>query len=112
MDNILKRTPRFDININTRTKNILIIQRWKYNWIANGFSDWTYAEKKKMHEEFEKEMGHVWNQKANLRPIGSSIFAKNHKQSIFKISFDIQWVTNNGHWEVEVKKSSSKRLFS
>jgi hypothetical protein len=104
MDNIVKRTSRFDINIDTRTKNILIIQRWKYNWLSNGFSDWTYEEKKKMHEAFEKEMTHVWNERAYLKPTGNSVFANIHKLSSFKVSFDIQWVTSFAHWEVDVKK--------
>jgi hypothetical protein len=108
MNNIVKKTLHFDININTIANDILIIQRWKYNWLANGFSNWTHAEKKKMHEAFEKEMIQVWNQKARVKPSGNSLFVKKHKQSVFKIAFDIQWVTSFAHWEVEVKKVAPK----
>jgi hypothetical protein len=108
MNNIVKKTLHFDININAIANDILIIQRWKYNWIANGFSNWTYNEKKKMHEAFEKEMIEVWNQKARVKPSGNSLFVKKHKQSVFKIAFDIQWVTSFAHWEVEVKKVAPK----
>jgi hypothetical protein len=108
MDNITKRTPHFDININTRNKSVLVIQRWKYNWLANGFSEWTYEEKKKMHEAFEKEMARVWNYRANLKATGRSAFAKKHATSSFRLTFDIQWVTSTGHWAVEVKKMAPK----
>jgi hypothetical protein len=108
IDNITKRTSHFDININTKTNSILIIQRWKYNWIANGFSEWSYEEKKKMHEAFEKEMVRVWNNRANLKPTGRSAFAKKYSSVSFRLTFDIQWFTSVGHWEVEVKKLAPK----
>ncbi len=108
MHNITKRTSHFDIDINTRSNSILIIQRWKYSWNNNGFPDWSYEEKKKMHEAFEKEMARVWNNRTNLKPTGRSTFAKKHGNSSFRVSFDIQWFTSTGHWTVEVKKVSTK----
>ncbi|KAF2507617.1 hypothetical protein EYY60_16815 [Flavobacterium zhairuonense] len=104
MGHIVKKTPRLDIDINIESKNIVVIQRWKYNWIANGFGDWNYIEKKKIHEAFEKEMDRVWNRKASLKVVGSSTFAIEHKNDIFKLFFDIKWAVNNSHWNVDVIK--------
>ncbi|MBP1221987.1 hypothetical protein [Flavobacterium sp. 1355] len=104
MGHIIKKTPRLDIDIDTENKNILVIERWKYNWISNGFNNWGYTDKQKMHKAFEKEMDKVWNRRARLKVTGSSKFAKDEKNAIFKLSFDIQWTVVNPHWNVDVIK--------
>ncbi|OUL60266.1 hypothetical protein [Flavobacterium sp. AJR] len=108
MEHIVKRTPRLDIDIDTKNKSILVIQRWKYNWLANGFPEWSYNEKQKMHQAFEKEMDITWNRKARLKPVGSSPFAKKHKNDVFRLSFDIKWVVSGEHWSVDISKVASR----
>jgi hypothetical protein len=55
MGHATKKTPYFDIDINSDSKNILVIQKWKYEWLANGFSEWTYPQKEDYHKKFEKD---------------------------------------------------------
>ncbi|MFD1603396.1 hypothetical protein ACFSJW_12250 [Flavobacterium artemisiae] len=107
MGHIVKKTPRLDIDINTESKNIVVIQRWKYNWIVNGFADWNYKEKQKIHESFEKEMNKVWNRRTQLKVTGNSLFAKKYKNDTFRLFFDIKWVLTNEHWSVDVVKVAS-----
>ncbi|MCY1660172.1 hypothetical protein [Chryseobacterium sp. SL1] len=104
MGHVTKKTPYFDIDINSISKNILVIQKWKYEWLANGFSEWQYPEKLDIHEKFEKAITSAWNGKAKVKVIGSSEFAKQNATKILTIIFDVKWVITNAHWNVMVSK--------
>ncbi|MCX8534320.1 hypothetical protein [Chryseobacterium luquanense] len=104
MGHITKSTPYFDININSDSGNIVIVQKWKYEWKANGFSEWQYPEKLNIHEKFEKAITSTWNGKAKVKVLGTSEFAKQNVSKVFTILFDVKWVTTNAHWDVIVSK--------
>jgi hypothetical protein len=109
MGHITKKTAHFDIDINSDSKNILIIQKWKYEWLANGFSSWTYEEKQKMHKSFEKIIDGTWSNHAKVKISGNSKYAELYQKATFSITFDIQWITGTPfHFKVEVRKVTFK----
>ena len=106
MGHATKKTPYFDIDINSDSKNILVIQKWKYEWLANGFSEWTYPQKEDYHKKIEKAITSAWNNKAKVKISGTSDFAKENTSKVFTIMFDIKWVITNAHWHVVVCKQN------
>lgn len=104
-----KRTNRMDFLIDESRKTILIKQKWKYSWLnAPGTSTWLYLEKKDFHAEVDKLIWNSWGSFFKLKTTGTSTFANNHNLTRWNVDFDIEWVTSNEHWEVEVTKIPSK----
>lgn len=109
MGHITKKTAYFDIDINSESKNILVIQKWKYEWLTNGFSSWTYEERQKMHKSFEHVIDATWSNNAKVKVSGNSKYAELHNKEIFSITFDVQWITATPfHFKVEVRKVAPK----
>lgn len=109
MGHVTKKTPYFDIDINSDSKNILVIQKWKYEWLANGFPAWVYEERQKIHKDFEKAIDGAWSNKARVKVSGGSKYAELHQKETFSITFDIQWITGAPfHFRVEVRKVAPK----
>lgn len=97
-----------DIHIEEDRGTILIKQKWKYSWFkeANA-SEWTYLEKQKFHKEIDNIIWNSWGAHFFLKVTGTSDFAKRNEKTRWDVNFDIQWVTNSEHWEVNVTKYAS-----
>ncbi|HZH01161.1 MAG TPA: hypothetical protein VEY32_08770 [Flavisolibacter sp.] len=109
MGHITKKTAYFDIDINSDSKNILIIQKWKYEWLANGFSSWTHEERQKMHKSFERVIDGTWSNNAKVKISGNSKYAELYQKETFSVTFDVQWITGTPfHFKVEVRKVAPK----
>lgn len=113
MGHITKKTAYFDIDINSDSKNILIIQKWKYEWLANGFSSWTYGERQKMHKSFESVIDGTWSKKAKVKVSGNSKYAELYHKETYSITFDVRWTTGTPfHFKVEVRKVAPKDIYN
>jgi len=107
-----KFTDRMDIHIEEFRNTILVRQRWKYNWLNEpGTSPWTYAEKKNFHHQCDKLIWGIYGNYYDLEAFGDSDFVKRNKNKLFHVNFDIQWVTSNEHWRVEVTKACNPKVF-
>ena len=105
--NYIKRTDTMDIYIEPKRKTIVVRQRWKYNWLNDrNTSPWTYMERRDWHNKADSI---IWNQWGNkfimlavvLEPTDANKYL--HRME-FNLEFDIQWVTSNEHWTVNVTK--------
>ncbi len=100
-----KSTDRMDIHIEESRGTILIKQKWKYFWLNYiGTSPWTYAEKRKFHNEVDNIIWNSWGQYFYLKVRGTSDFAKRNVNKRWDVNFDIEWVTHTEHWKVNVTK--------
>jgi len=114
--NYIKRTDTMDIYIEPKRKTIVVRQRWKYNWLNDrNTSPWTYMERRDWHNKADSI---IWNQWGNkfimlavvLEPTDANKYL--HRME-FNLEFDIQWVTSNEHWTVNVTKvKPGKKLMS
>ncbi len=78
--------------------------KWKYVWITNEMSPWTYKQKKDFHKTADSLIWQKLGSSLNMKVRGNSDFAKKHVNTIWKVYFDIKWVLNDEHWTVFVKK--------
>lgn len=100
-----KNTDRMNIHIEEDRKTILIKQKWKYYWLDDrNTSSWTYSEKQEFHKKIDNLIWNNWGQYFYLKVKGNSEFSKKHIKTRWDVNFDIEWVNNNEHWEVNVKK--------
>ena len=105
MINYSKKTNRLDISIDSNRKKIIVKQKWKYSWLnAPGTTTWTYSDKKDFHSKVDNLIWNSWGNFFFLKTTGTSNFSKKHKSTRWDIDFDIEWVTNNEHWNVNVTK--------
>ncbi len=93
-----------DIYIDEHSSSILIRMKWKYIWVQGEHAPWTYMEKKSFHHKSDSIIWQKLGEVLSVQARGTSDFAKRHKNTIWKINFDIQWVLNDEHWTVIVKK--------
>ena len=102
---LIKKTDRMDIYLESHRQIILICQKWRYNWLNEiGTNSWTLLEKRNFHDEVDKIIWRTWGGHYKVKAIGNSNFANEYRNKIFTINFDIQWVIENSHWDVNVKK--------
>ena len=102
---LIKKTDRMDIYLEEYRQIILIRQRWKYNWLnERNTTSWTLFEKRDFHNKVDNIIWKIWGGQFKIKVIGSSVFAQKYKNKIFTINFDIQWVIQNPHWNVNVRK--------
>ncbi len=100
-----KDTERMELMINSYSNQILIRQRWKYNWLTkSAMSSWVYSEKRSFHNQLDTIIWNKWGGKFKLRTKGTSDFAKQYNQQNLIVQFDVEWVTSNPHWTVNVTK--------
>lgn len=104
-------TDRMTIDVDTDRNIVWVRQRWSYLWItAPKIPDWTLREKRAYHGRFEAAVLRAWNNRATLRVIGSSPFAKSMACVALSVRLDIQWVLSNPHWTVTVKKIPAEQF--
>ena len=105
--NYIKRTDFYDIYIEPSRKTVVIRQKWKYNWvIGEEVSNWTYLEKKAWHQKADNVIWQQWGSKFTFWALVEKALTSNeylHRKE-FNVEFDIQWVTTNQHWTVNVAK--------
>lgn len=105
MSRFSKKTDRMDISIEESSKQILIQQKWKYNWLNSmGTSRWTLPQKTNFHDRTDKIIWSKWGEKVSIKVRGTSVFANTNRNNVFKIFFDIKWVITGEHWNVNVTK--------
>lgn len=93
-----------DIYLEESREIILIRQKWKYNWMVQDASPWTYKEKEDFHKKADNIIWNTWSNKFKVRTRGTSELAKKFSNKSLTINFDIQWVIQNAHWNVNVIK--------
>ncbi len=108
LDNILK-TNRMDIYVDESRNEILIREKWKYNWrhpsiLPSAKAPWTYMEKKAFHHKADNLIWKYWSNKFTIRVDGDSEFVIRNKGKDFTVDFDIEWVLSDEHWVVDVIK--------
>lgn len=109
MPPLVKKTDRMDISIMETEKRILIVQKWCYNWKTQpGISAWTTSQKRNFHDRVDKLIWSNWGGKHKIKVNGTSEFAKKYAKESFTVYFDIKWVLNQPHWNVNVTKIPSK----
>lgn len=102
---LLKKTDRMDIYLEESRGIILVREKWKYNWLnAMGTSHWDYFHRRDFHEKADRIIWKTWSNRYKLRTKGTSDLAKKFSHHSLVVNFDIQWVFENAHWEVDVKK--------
>lgn len=105
--NYIKRTDTMDIYVEPNRNAILIRQRWKYNWLTQGnVAPWTYLEKRNWHHKADSIIWEQWGNKfvflaVTLEPNPAIQYL--HRME-FNVAFDIEWVTSDEHWTVDVTK--------
>ena len=99
-----KKTNWLDIYIEEGRQVILIRQKWKYEWLTATKSPWTLQQKRNFHYAADNIIWKTWNYRYKVKVKGTSDFAKKHRNTLFTINFDIQWVLNSEHWKVNVIK--------
>jgi len=108
---LIKKTDRMDIYLEESRGIILVREKWKYNWLNDkGTTEWTYFQKRDFHDKTDKIIWKTWSNRFKLRTKGTSDFAKKFSNKDLVINFDIRWVFENTHWEVDVKKIHSNSI--
>lgn len=103
--NYRKNTERLNIFIEEHRSEILIQERWKYNWLNDRYTtEWTYDQKSKFHNELDMLIWKNWGNHFKLKVKGSSDFAVKNQQKTYILNFDIKWVISDQHWIVNVTK--------
>ncbi len=91
------------LDIDTEKASILVLERWKYNFIAGpGLPAWTAAEERQFHVRIVNQVSSIWNYKIRLSVSGLAPFAHRFKHAY--LNFDIRRVTLGQHWTVNVRK--------
>lgn len=100
-----KKTNRMDIFVEESSKKIVVQQKWCYNWRTSvGTTQWTYPQKKNFHSQVDRLIWGKWGGSFEVKVRGNSNFAKQYKNSSFKIYFDVKWVLSGEHWKVKAEK--------
>lgn len=102
---LIKRTDRMNIYLESYRQIILIRQKWRYNWLNEmGTRSWNLSEKSDFHDRLDSIIWNTWGGHYKVKPVGNSDFANKYRDKVFTINFDIQWVIENPHWNVNVRK--------
>ncbi|WP_264857553.1 hypothetical protein, partial [Capnocytophaga catalasegens] len=105
-------TDRMDIYLEEYRQIILIRQKWKYNWFnERNTTSWTLSEKRDFHNKVDSIIWKTWGGQYKIKAIGNSVFAQKYKNKVFTINFDIQWVIQNPHWNVNVRKITKNTYY-
>lgn len=105
MSRFVKKTDRMDVFIEESSKQVLVQQKWRYNWLNSiGTSRWTLPQKTNFHDRVDKLIWSKWGEKISIKVRGTSVFAIANRNSIFKLFFDVKWVIAGEHWNVNVTK--------
>lgn len=111
MGHLARETDRMTIDIDTARNIVFVRQRWMYQWlVAPKIDDWTYRERRAYHHHFEAAVLRSWNNRATLRVLGGSPFAKSMANAKLSVRLDIQWVLDKPHWDVTVKKIPAEQF--
>jgi len=111
MGHLARETDRMTIDVNTDANIVWVRQRWHYSWLtAPKLDDWTLGERRAYHKRFEAAVLRGWNNRATLRVMGSSPFAKSMARASLSVRLDLQWVLSNPHWMVTVKKIPAEQF--
>jgi hypothetical protein len=105
MAHVLNDTGRWIIDVNTSKGSVLVQLRWAYTWVtAPGVAAWDYTQKKDFHTQVDRTVWRYWSNRVKLTVAGGSAFAKRFAAREIPIDFDVKWVTNRPHWDVNVIK--------
>lgn len=105
MAHVTKELPWCVIDIDTLTGRVFLQQRWKYTWLLRPpMTAWTATERSAFHSNADKAIWASWSNKAKLKVVGTSAFAKKFIGKGLPINLDIRRVTSGHHWTVNVTK--------
>lgn len=105
MGHVTRDNGRGVVDINTTTGQILVRQKWMYQWIAGPkLPPWTYKEQHDYHRRVDLAVWAVWSNRARLAVSGTSDFAKRFAKTGAPVNMDAQWVKSGQHWTVFVTK--------
>lgn len=102
---LLKKTERMDIYLEESRGIILIREKWKYNWLNDRRTTaWTYFQRRDFHKKVDDLIWKNWGSHFKVKTKGTSDFAKKFSSKPLILNFDIEWVIQNAHWNVNVTK--------
>jgi hypothetical protein len=105
MAHVYKRLDWCMIDVNTDTGQVLLQERWKYNWLVRGsLRAWTEQEKTYFHTRADRAIWDAWSNRVRLDVEGRSLVARSFSRSGMTLNLDIERVTSNEHWNVTVWK--------
>ena len=103
MAHVTKEETWARLDIDTDKASIIVIERWKYNFLPGPDGKaWTTNEQKTFHAAVFKQVTSTWNYKWRLDVRGTAPFARKHKHAY--VNFDIRRVDTDQHWTVDVRK--------
>lgn len=115
MKNLIREEAWATLDLNLESGNVLVRQEWRYAWAAKpGLSRWTAAEKAKFHGAVDRLVWSVWSRKARFlvqeqkgaRPSDAAQrVLQRYGDKGLSLTFDIQKVETDPHWEVLVTKA-------
>lgn len=107
-----RETPRMSIEINTMNREIIITQKWHYQWIEGDIpiSPWNPKEQEVFHKNCEYQIWMIWSKRFKLKLINTKDNPKHkiQKSDIYTVIFNITYHHSpriDWHWLVKVKKA-------
>ena len=107
---LIAATDRMDIYLEENRGIILVRQRWRYNWLVKDATEWTYQQKTDFHRKADDIIWKTWGNKFKIRTRGTSDLAKKFADKTLTINFDIKWVIEKAHWDVNITKVARDTL--
>lgn len=105
MSHITKEVPWCTIDIDTKVGKIVVVERWRYDWINSPpYRRWTPAEMQAFHQQVQREIWAAWSNRAFLVAAGTSAFAKSHSGRSIPVFMDVRRVLAKHHWDVSVNR--------
>lgn len=111
MGHVTRETDWCNIDIDTRAGQVLMSERWMYNWIPAGYPVWTRAEQLRFHRQCDLAIWAAWSNRVRLKVTGASPFAQRFAHGTFGINLDIRWVLAKPHWTVNVTKVDAGKFY-
>lgn len=103
--NFSKDTDRMTFDICGAKRLVSVEQRWQYTYDNDdGTSPWTTQEQRDFRHHIDLAIMTYWSGHFTLSVAGGSDFARLYRNDVFKVGFDIRFVTSGGHWKVNVTK--------
>jgi len=105
MGHVVRETTWCVIDIDTTVGRVFLQERWLYIWrLQPLLAPWTLSEKRDFHTRADRSIWAAWSNRATLKVVGTSVFARRFSGRAIPINLDIRWVTANPHWTVTVTK--------
>lgn len=107
-------TQRMNIVLDTDRQEILITQKWKFDWRKKWkhilYEGWNQQLTDRFRTEAFDTVNRLWSNKAYVTVTGSSNFAQAYSGLRFTIRIRLEEVSTGEHWKVKVYKTPVSQL--